>query len=129
MVNRSLGTGTRLLLDKEMNKAGIRGEKIEGYGHEVHRHLEVGIEILGGRADAGPGIRAVAAMLNLDFLPLRWERYDLMIAKERFFDAKVQRFLGLLHETNFRKLAEELDGYDIGLSGRMLFPQPSPKEK
>jgi len=98
IVNRPLGTGTRLLLDRELNKAGVKGEKIEGYAHEVQRHLDVGLEVLSGRADAGPGIRPVAALLNLGFIPLRWERFDLMASKERFFDEGVQRFLGLLHE-------------------------------
>ena len=40
----------------------------------------------------GPSIRAVAGMLDLDFVPLRWERFDLMISKERFFDEGVPAF-------------------------------------
>ena len=123
IVNRPLGTGTRLLLDQELKKAAVRGDKIDGYNSEVHRHLDVGLEILAGRADAGFGIHAVAGLLDLDFVPLRWERYDLMIFKERFFDANVQQFLGLLHEEPFIRVAESLKGYDIGLSGRMLFPK------
>ena len=123
MVNRPLGTGTRLLLDQELKKAGVRGDKIEGYATEARRHLDVGLEILADRADAGLGIHAVAGLLELDFVPLRWERYDLMIFKERFFDANVQNFIGLLHEQKFFKLAESLRGYDTGLSGRMLFPK------
>lgn len=122
IVNRSLGTGTRLLLDRELNKAGINGEKIEGYTHEVQRHLDVGLEILSGRVDAGPGIRAVAGLLNLDFIPLRWERFDLMITKERFFDETIQAFLGLLTEKAFRTMADEISGYDLNLSGKMVFP-------
>lgn len=125
IVNRSVGTGTRLLLDQELKKAGVRGDKIDGYNNEVHRHLDVGLEISAGRADAGLGIHAVAGLLDLDFVPLRWERYDLMIFKERFFDANVQNFLGLLHEEQFFKLAEPLQGYDVHLSGRMLFPKNS----
>ena len=104
-------------------KAAVRGDKIDGYDHEVSRHLDVGLEILAGRADAGLGIHAVAGLLDLDFVPLRWERYDLMIFKERFFDANVQNFLGLLHEEKFFKLATALQGYDVQLSGRMLFPK------
>jgi len=123
IVNRPVGTGTRLLLDQELKKAGVRGDKIDGYNNEVHRHLDVGLEISAGRADAGLGIHAVAGLLDLDFVPLRWERYDLMIFKERFFDANVQNFLGLLHEEQFFKLAEPLQGYDVHLSGRMLFPK------
>lgn len=121
IVNRSLGTGTRLLLDREFKKVGVQGEKIDGYGNEVHRHLDVGLEILAGRADAGPGIGAVAGLLNINFIPIRWERFDLMILKDRFFDEGIQRFLGLLHESPFRKMADAFKGYDIDLSGKMLF--------
>ncbi len=123
IVNRPLGTGTRLLLDQELKKAGNRGEKIDGYDNEVMRHLDVGLEILAGRADAGPGIYAVAGLLGLDFVPLRWERYDLMVFKERFFDANVQSFLSLLHDEQFFEMAKSMAGYDVGRSGRMVFPK------
>jgi molybdate-binding protein len=116
-------------LDQALKKAAVRGDKIGGYDREVHRHLDLGLEILAGRADAGLGIHAVAGLLNLDFVPLRWERYDLMIFKERFFDANVQNFLGLLHEEPFFNLAESLQGYDVRLSGRMLFPKNDVKKE
>ena len=128
IVNRPPGTGTRLLLDQELKRAELNGDKIDGYHNEVHRHLDVGIEILAGRADAGLGIRAVAGLLDLDFVPLRWERYDLMIFKERFFQAGVQRFLELLHEDQFIGIADALNGYDTSLSGRMLYPKGDMKE-
>ena len=123
MVNRALGTGTRLLLDHELAKAGIPGDRVEGYTRECARHLDVGLEVLSGRADVGPGIRAIAGLLDIGFVPLRWERYDLMISKERFFDEGVQRFLGLLHEPSFRSLAKSMEGYDLSLSGKMVFAQ------
>ena len=130
IVNRSLGTGTRLLLDKELQKARINGEKIEGYAKEVSRHLDVGLEILSGRADAGPAIRAVAKLLDLDFVPLRWERFDLMISKDRFFDEGIQRFLGILHETGFQQTAtREFAGYDVSSSGQMVFPQGTEEDR
>ena len=80
------------------------------------------LEILAGRADAGPGIRPVASLLGLDFLPLCQERYDLVVTRERFFDQGVQYFLGLLHEKAFIQAAEELQGYDVSISGKMIFP-------
>ena len=129
IVNRPLGTGTRLLLDRELNKAGIKGEKIDGYTRDVQRHLDVGLEVLAGGADAGPGIRPVAALLKLGFIPLRWERFDLMAAKERFFDEGVQRFLGLLHEPRFHRMVTDgLEGYDLSLSGKMVFPHNAKNE-
>ena len=122
IVNRQLGTGTRLLLDRELKREGIKTEKIDGYQREVSRHIDVGLEILAGRADAGPAIRAVAGILDLDFIPLRWERFDFMIDKDRFFEEGIQHFLGLLHEAAFRDLVSDLGGYDISLSGKMIFP-------
>ena len=123
MANRPLGTGTRLLLDQELKKAGIAGARIDGYDREAGRHLDVGLDILAGRADVGLGIHAVAGLLNLDFIPLRWERYDLMIFKDQFFNPGIQQFLGLLHEAPFIDFAKNLKGYDIHHSGQMRYPK------
>lgn len=123
IVNRSLGTGTRLLFDRMLQRAGISGDRIDGYQIEFQRHLEVGLEVLSGRADAGPGIRAVAGLLDLDFIRFRWERFDLIICKDRFFEKGVQLFLGLLHESTFKELVHDLVGYDLTICGKMIFPQ------
>lgn len=123
IVNRPLGTGTRLLFDRELQKAGLKGERIEGYHREFSRHLDVGLEILAGRADAGPAIQPAAVLLNLDFLPIRWERFDLLIKKERFFDPGIQLFLSILHEPDFVNAAGQLTGYEISTSGKMVFPE------
>lgn len=89
----------------------------------MQRHLDVGLEVLSGRAQAGPGIKTVAALLDLDFIPLRWERFDLIIVKDRFFEKGVQLFLGLLREPSFLDLAGELEGYDLSMCGKIVFPQ------
>lgn len=122
IANRPLGTGTRLLFDRELEKAGIDGAKIEGYGKEMNRHLDAAIEVQSGRVDACPGIRAAASMLGLGFIPIRWERYDLLISKDRFFDKAVQLFVGLLRDPAFLETAVELEGYDTGISGKMVYP-------
>ena len=122
IVNRPLGTGTRLLFDRKLKEAGIKCEKLKGYSTELYRHMDVGLEILAGRADAGPAIKPVASLLGLEFIPVRWERYDLLITKERFFDKGVQLFIGLLHEQAFIDLAKNLDGYDVTISGKVVFP-------
>jgi putative molybdopterin biosynthesis protein len=123
IANRPAGTGTRVLLDRGLEEAGILGTTIQGYENEMGGHLEVGLEILGGRADAAPGIRAVAGLLGLEFMPIRWERFDLLVLKSRFFERETQLFLGLLHENAFRDLVKNLQGYDLGLCGRVVFPQ------
>ncbi len=125
LVNRSLGTGTRLLLDRELQKEGIRGDKIIGYNYEVGRHIDVGLEILAGRADVGPGIEAVAGALDLGFLPLRWERFDLLVSKEVFFEQAIQSFFGLLQSESFKEIGNGIPGYDMSLAGKIVF-QESP---
>jgi len=128
IVNRPAGTGTRLLLDTGLRKAGIDGSRIDGYDREVSRHFDVGIEVLSERVDTGPGIRAVAGLLNLDFIPLRWERFDFLIQKDRFFERGIQLFLGFLAEPAFRELTTGLPGYDLSLCGKMVFPHEASQE-
>jgi hypothetical protein len=41
----------------------------------------------------------------------------------------VQNFLGLLREEQFFKLAESMPGYDVRLSGRMLFTKNNVKKE
>lgn len=125
MVNRRPGTGTRVLLDRELKKAGVDGSTIHGYENEVQRHMDVGLEVLSGRADVGAAIKPVAEILGLDFIPLRWERFDLLIPKGKFFEQGIQLFLGLLHEQSFLDQARGEEGYDLSMSGKMVFPQDS----
>ncbi len=122
IANRSLGTGTRLLLDLELKKANIDTQKLKGYQNEKPSHLDIGLEVLSGEADAAPGIRIVAHLLGLDFLPLRWERFDLLIPKDKFFEKGVQLFLGLLHDEKFKKTFPPNCGYDLETTGKVIFP-------
>ena len=98
-------------------------EELNGYDREYRSHLDVGIKILNGQADTGLAIRSVADLLGLDFIPIRWERFDLLVSKNRFFDKGIQVFLGFLRESSFKKLAEELTGYDLSLCGQILYPR------
>lgn len=129
VANRPEGTGTRLLFDREIQKVGLNGSDIRGYDREFRSHMDVAIEVLSGRVDAGLAVRPVAALLGLEFIPIRWERFDLLIPKDRFFEKGVQLFLGLLHERGFREVANQLEGYDLSISGKMVFPMQSKEKK
>jgi len=122
IVNRPLNTGTRLLLDYEISRSEISSASISGYQEEVSRHIDAGFAVLNNHADAAPAIRPVAELLGLDFVPLRWERFDLLINRERFFEPAIQRFVNLLHDPLFRAEAEKFNGYDMSLSGKMIYP-------
>jgi len=122
IANRPLEASTRHLFDREFKKIGRDGSKLRGYNREFQSHMEIGLEVLAGRADVGPAIRTVATLLGLDFIPLRWERFDLLIPKHSFFTKSVQHFLDLLRSSAFSNLAGNFSGYDLSLSGKMVYP-------
>ncbi|MFP4476610.1 MAG: substrate-binding domain-containing protein [Desulfatibacillaceae bacterium] len=123
VVNRPRGTGTRLLFDRELARVGLDGSRIQGYEREFRGHMDVGLEVLAERADCAPAIRPVASALGLGFIPLRWERFDLLIRRNRFFDQGVQLFLGMLHEHVFQEIAARFEGYDLSMCGKMVYPR------
>jgi len=121
IANRKKGTGTRLLLDQELERQGVSGDQIPGYETEFARHLDVALEVLAGKADAGLAIAAVAEMLGLDQVPVRWERYDFIMRKDVFFSRGVQMLLALLRDEEFLRLSDKFSGYDLSLSGQVVF--------
>lgn len=129
IANRPVSTGTRMLFDRELQNEGLNGLQIKGYQNEFQTHWDVALEVHAGRADAAPAIRAVADLFELDFVPLRWERYDLLISKNRFFEEGVQLFLNLLHESPVKKLAQEFQGYDLSICGKMIFQHQATLKK
>jgi len=121
IANRKKGTGTRLLLEQELERQGVSGDRVPGYETEFARHLDVALEVLAGRADAGLAIAAVAEMLGLDQVPVRWERYDFIMRKDVFFSRGVQMLLALLRDEEFLRLSDQFSGYDLSLSGQVVF--------
>lgn len=77
VAKREQGAGTRVLLDQVLIDAGIPPESVAG--PEFGSHLEIALAVASGIADAGIALRAAAVDLDLDFIPLTWERYDLVL--------------------------------------------------
>ena len=129
IINRQLGTGTRQLFDRELKTAGMASETLDGYDTALTRHMDVGLEILMNKVDAGPGIKPVASILGLDFIPICKERFDLLITKERFFDQGIQLFLSLLKGKVIQAAAEAYGGYDLSMTGKMIYPGSDPESE
>ncbi|MBW1990316.1 MAG: helix-turn-helix transcriptional regulator [Deltaproteobacteria bacterium] len=123
LANRPPGTGTRLHLDRELQKAGIDPPSIPGYESAFRGHMDAALEVLSGRADAACAIRPAAHLLNLDFIPLTWERFDLVTLRDLFFHRPFQQFLSLLKTEAFTRTASTLPGYDLSATGDMVFPE------
>jgi len=122
-INRQEGSGTRLLLDDNLKKAGLRSERISGYENEVFTHIEVGLSILSGEADVGIATVAVSTLLGLDFIPIACERFDMICDQSVFFQKGVQGLMQVLNGDLFRQRVKNLKGYDFSSAGRILYTQ------
>lgn len=121
-INRQQGSGTRLLFDRSLETLQISKEQINSYNREVNTHFEVGYCILNGEADAGMGIKAIANRLNLGFIPVKKERFDLIIKKENYFLKEVQLLLNMIRSgIDIRRDADRNTGYDFRDSGRIIY--------
>jgi putative molybdopterin biosynthesis protein len=119
-VNRQRGAGTRVLLDYHLKSMTIPSESIVGYHQEEYTHLAVAASVASGRADCGLGIAAAAQALDLDFVPLFQERYDLVIPKEHAEDKLLTPLFGLLADSTFRRAVSQLTGYDVSVMGTII---------
>lgn len=119
-VNRQRGAGTRILLDYHLEKLLIPSDQIKGYTQEEFTHLAVAAAVASGRADCGLGIAAAAHALELDFVPLFRERYDLIIPMEYVESDLLAPLLRVLAEVEFQEMITSLPGYDISQMGEII---------
>lgn len=119
-VNRQAGSGTRILLDWQLVKLGLDPATINGYEREEYTHMAVAVAVLSGSADVGMGIRAAAQALDLDFIPVTTERYDLVIPAVHYDNSLVQSLLQVIATREFKNQVMALGGYDIRDTGSRL---------
>jgi excisionase family DNA binding protein len=119
-INRQVGSGTRVYLDRELARVRMSGKKVAGYNEAVSTHLEVGLRVLRGRCDVGLATRTTAQLLGVDFVPLTRERFDMLVPKDRFFTNGMQSLLGIVGSREFRERVAALGGYDVAESGRIV---------
>ena len=119
-VNRQRGAGTRVLLDYQLSLMGIPASEIRGYNREEYTHLGVAAAVASGRADCGLGIPAAAQALDLDFIPLFHERYDLVIPAEFARGDLLAPLFDVIHGAEFRNAVSALPGYDVRRMGEII---------
>jgi len=119
-VNRQRGAGTRVLLDHHLSRLGILPDSIRGYNHEEYTHLAVAAAVAGNRADCGLGIAAAASALDLEFVPLFKERYDLVMTRECAESDLLAPLIALLGGGELRDEVARLPGYDVSVMGTVV---------
>ncbi|MCX7609253.1 MAG: molybdopterin biosynthesis protein [Anaerolineales bacterium] len=119
-VNRQRGAGTRVLLDYELGRLGIPVDRIRGYNQEEYTHLGVAAAVASGRADCGLGIPAAAQALDLDFIPLFSEPYQLVIPSRHAVSDLLIPLLEVLQDAAFREAVLRMPGYQIEQMGQLI---------
>ena len=114
--NRQRGAGTRVLFDYQLGLAGIDAEQVRGYEHEEYTHLGVASRVVGGRADCGLGIEAAAVALDLDFVPLFTEQYELIIPEKFVESPLLVPLFDVINGAQFREMV------------CLLYTSPSPRD-
>lgn len=113
LINRTLGSGTRTLLDsylkRETERRGLKFKdvvgRIRGYSVEVNSHAEVAKAIEEGGADVGFGIKSAANISDQGFLPMTRENFDFVIEEKRLRKPLVRVFLEELSSEKFAEKA------------------------
>ena len=128
-VNRQSGSGTRLLFDLLLSRAGVDTRRIEGYEILEYTHAAVAAYVGSGMADAGFGLEVPARRFGLDFVPLVTERYFFLCRNDFLAEPTMQQFDSMLHDAEFRAQVAHLPGYDPSAAGRTeparsAFPAP-----
>ncbi len=119
-INRQRGAGTRVLLDYRLKQAGLDPRRIQGYDRQEFTHLAAAAAVKSGAADCTLGILAAARALDLDFIPLAEERYDLVMRQAVYESELLQPLLTVMRDAAFRLAVERLGGYGTADLGKVL---------
>jgi putative molybdopterin biosynthesis protein len=103
MVNRNVGSGTRILIDRALNTA-----RPPGYWAQPKSHNAVAVAVEQNRADWGVAIESVARQYDLGFIPMQDEHYDFVVPKARLGRGPVQRFRALLDDESVKEALRAL---------------------
>jgi molybdate transport repressor ModE-like protein len=118
--NRTLGSGTRVVLDELLAQAHLQAGEVAGYAHTEPSHAAVAQAVAAGQCDVGLGIAAAAQQAGLDFVPLAEERYHLVCLKSALAQPGIAALLQLLQTPQWRSQIDHIPGYVAQQSGQVL---------
>jgi excisionase family DNA binding protein len=118
---RPKGAGAQLLLLGMLHRADIALERLARIAPDCPTGSDIAQAIRAGRADCGIATRAVANAAALDFVPIVWERFDLVIRPRDYFHPPLQKLAAFLRGAGFTARAKELGGYDVVDAGAVRY--------
>lgn len=118
-INRQKGSGTRILLDYLLGQERIDAAQINGYNREEYTHLAVAAAVKNKACDAALGIYASARAMDLDFVPIAEEKYDICLLPELIEARRLDHILEIIRSSDFASLLKQAGGYQLDLTGQI----------
>jgi putative molybdopterin biosynthesis protein len=116
---RPQGAGAQLLLLSLVAHAGLALDALATVKPVAPTGPDIAQAIRAGRADCGVATRSVAETAGLGFVPLVWERFDLVMRQRDYFLSGLQALFAFLRTEGFHVRGRELTGYDTGEAGEV----------
>ena len=121
MAVRQPGAGAQMLLDALLKRSGAGPKDLRRLEPPCLTGPDLAAAIRAGRADCGIATRAAAHSAGLDFVPLLWENFDLLMRQRSYFRPAMQALIGFLGDKRLKQRAAELTGYDAAPAGHIRF--------
>lgn len=118
---RPVGAGAQLLLLALLHRANLGLDQLTVVNPPCPTGPDIAQAIRAGRADCGVATRSVANAAGLDFVPLVWERFDLVMRSRDYFRPPLQKLFAFLRTPAFTARAQELGGYDVSGVGEVRY--------
>ena len=121
VLNRRVGSSSRILMDTQLKRLGISAAKVKGYNKIMKSHLTVAAAIAAGEADLAIGTERISRQIDdLDFIPLLEERFDFVIKKELVETDPVKKLMQMLKDPAFRREISRFSGNDYRDLGKII---------
>jgi putative molybdopterin biosynthesis protein len=121
MAVRQPGAGAQMLLEVLLTRAGAGPKDLNRLEPPSLTGSDLAAAIRSGNADCGIATRAAAHSAGLDFVPILFENFDLLMRQRSYFRPQIQALIGFLGEPRLQQRAAELTGYDLTPSGQIRF--------
>ncbi|MBM7698569.1 substrate-binding domain-containing protein [Kurthia huakuii] len=121
LMNREKGSGIRTLLDELLRTHGISSTHVTGYEREEKDHVSVATAVASGAVDVGVGIEKTARLVDVDFVPLIDEHYDIVLLKNAGNEAFIATVRAILEDPVYRQEIRAMGGYDVAQMGTVVF--------
>jgi molybdate-binding protein len=118
---RPAGAGAQLLLESLLAREKYDVSKLNAVMPVCPTGPDIAEAIQTGRADCGVASRSVAVAAGLDFVPMAWERFDLVVRRSEYVRPPLQAFFAFLKTPAMQQRADAAGGYDISMAGQIRF--------